>query len=170
MFSDKEAVTKHILSYTTGKDISPSCLSPHHVCLWPTHHQHWKWETVIQVFPAVPASDTLPNQGCLSWLPKKRRKSSHWVTITYPSFPFFKLSFSSLKCQLLASRSRREERGPSTDGVSLGLCGMASVDSPKETHPGLESCQSRNSALWHQPLDYISSEHREGDFWRGKMT
>lgn len=103
MFSDKEAVTKHILSYTTGKDISPSCLSPHHVCLWPTHHQHWKWETVIQVFPAVPASDTLPNQGCLSWLPKKRRKSSHWVTITYPSFPFFKLSFSSLKCQLLAS-------------------------------------------------------------------
>ena len=41
---------------------------------------------------------------------------------------------------------------------TLGLSRMASVAGPKEIH----------STLW--PVLYISSEHREGDFWWGEMT
>lgn len=48
---------------------------------------------------------------------------------------------------------------------------------PKRNTPSQESCQSRNSILWHQPLVYISSEYREGIFsgirwrWRwGRVT
>jgi hypothetical protein len=73
-------------------------------------------------------------------------------------------------CQLLAGRSRQEERGPSPTRVSPGLSRMASVDGPKEAQPSQESCQNRNSTLWHQPLTYINLEHREEDFWWGKMT
>ena len=39
----------------------------------------------------------------------------------------------------------------------------------KTNTPGPGVCQSRNSTLWHQPITYLSSEHREGDFWWGKM-
>ena len=38
---------------------------------------------------------------------------------------------------------------------------------PKTNTPRPGVCQSRNSTLWHQPLAYISSEHREGDFLVG---
>jgi hypothetical protein len=38
------------------------------------------------------------------------------------------------RCQLLANRSRREERGPSPTRVSPGLSRMVSVNRPKETH------------------------------------
>lgn len=62
-----------------------------------------------------------------------------------------------------------QTRGPGPTGVSPGLRGMSNVDSPKE-RPNWESCRSRNLTSWHQSLVYISSEHREGDFWWGKMT
>jgi hypothetical protein len=51
--------------------------------------------------------------------------------------PALYLWFTSLQlwtCQLLAHRTRREERGPCPSQVTLGLSRMASVHSSKETH------------------------------------
>jgi hypothetical protein len=79
--------------------------------------------------------------------------------------PFHDFFFS---LSLLAGRSRLEERGPSPVGVSPT---PSSVDGPKETYPGQESVKAETqSTLWHKPLAYISSEHREGNFWWNKLT
>ena len=80
------------------------------------------------------------------------------------------MKFKNLKSnKLLASCQQVQARGER----SWSCWGLSRAEQdgecwwPKRNTPSQESCWSRNSTLWHQPLAYISLEHREGDFWWG---
>jgi hypothetical protein len=55
----------------------------------------------------------------------------------------------------------RGERSRSRQGLS-GAKLDVECRWPRRNTPSRESCQSRNSTLWHQPLSYISSDHGRG--------
>ena len=85
---------------------------------------------------------------------------------------YFEINYHKM-CLCYAAPCRQvQERGERSQSC-WGLSGSeqnGECQQPKRNTPSRKSCRSRNSTLWHQPLSYISSEHREGDFWWGKMT
>jgi hypothetical protein len=96
----------------------------------------------------------------------------------------FTLTYKDASCVTYACFQETSIVGPLSTGPgktgegSWSLQGLSGAEWdgkcrwPKRNIPSQESCQSRNSTLWHQPLAYISSGHIEVFFFLGggKMT